>query len=262
MTPDVLRVVATLALDDRDHAVLGAVAALAARRPCDVTLLHVAAKTSAATAALLDGCAARLGLPAAVRLVVGAVDDAATAVLAELRAELLVVGRSAVGHGGSAWGPHGRALLRAAGCPVLIVPVGAALSFGRAAVGMDFSVSAFDTLALVGGLFDQVVCAVALDTEAVETDPAAIEANLRAAVAARGLPSPSVLTRTGAPADVLLALAPEVALIAVGTRGLSPLAAVCLGSTAERLAGRSPVPVLVVRRRGESRGLLGALFGT
>jgi nucleotide-binding universal stress UspA family protein len=64
----------------------------------------------------------------------------------------------------------------------------------------------------------------------------------------------------GSPADALLAAAEGVDLLAVGSRGLSPLAAVFLGSTAERLAGKSPRPVLVVRRRGEARGLLGAIF--
>ncbi|MES2640472.1 MAG: universal stress protein [Myxococcota bacterium] len=266
MTHGPLRVVATLALDDRDDAVLGAVSALAARRACDVTLLHVLARDRTDTPPAVDACAARLGVPAAVRVVRGAVDEAAATVLAELDADLLVVGRSAAEEGASAWGPHGRALLRAAGCPVLIVPVGASLGFGRVAVGMDLSASALDTLAFVGGLFDSVVCVVALDPEGDERDAAALEANVRAAVTARDLPMPAIVARAGAaPADVLLAVAsepPEVALIAVGTRGLSPLAVAFLGSTAERLAGRSARPVLVVRRRGESRGLLGALFGT
>ncbi|MDP2311218.1 MAG: universal stress protein [Pseudomonadota bacterium] len=266
MTPVALRVVATLALDHRDEAVLGAVAALAARRPCEVTLLHVLGRDRAAAAAALEARAASLGVSAAVRLVVGAVDEAATAVLAELGADLLVVGRSAAAEGASAWGPHGRALLRAAGCPVLIVPAGASVGFRRAAVGMDLSTSALDTLAFVGDLCDELVCVVALDPEGDEGNVAGIEANVREAVAARGLPVPEILTRAGAaPADVLLAVSSEsgadVELIAVGTRGLSALAVAFLGSTAERLAGRSPLPVLVVRRRGESRGLLGALFG-
>lgn len=258
-----LRVVATLALDARDDAVLRAVAALASRRACEVTILHVLGRDRPEDPARVHARAAGLAVPASVRLVSGAVEDAVTTVLAELDAGLLVVGRGAAEDGASAWGPHGRALLRAAGCPVLIVPEGASLGFGRAAVGMDLSVSALDTLAFVEALFDSVVCVAALDPESTEADAAEIEAKVRAAVAARGIPVSEILLRAGAaPADVLLDIAADVELIAVGTRGLSPLAVAFLGSTAERLAGRCPRPVLVVRRRGESRGLLGALFGS
>ncbi|MDP2312138.1 MAG: universal stress protein [Pseudomonadota bacterium] len=260
-----LRVVATLALDDRDAAVLGAVDALSARRPCEVTLLHVLPRASATAAAAVDACVARLGVPAAARVVVGAIDEVAPAVLAEVDAGLLIVGRSVTVDGAPAWGPHGRALLRSAGCPVLIVPLGASLGFGRAAVGMDLSPSALETLAFVRGLYDEVVAVAALAPDDAPADPEAaveaIEAHFRSVLAERDLPVPRLIARAGgSPADVLLGVAAEFDLLAVGSRGLTALAAVFLGSTAERLAGRSPRPVLVVRRRGEARGLLGALF--
>jgi nucleotide-binding universal stress UspA family protein len=260
-----LRIVATLALDDRDDAVLAAVRALTARRATDVTLLHVQARAGAGIPDALAAAAARLGVPATTRVVAGTVDHAAESVLLEVGADLLVVGRSAAADGAAAWGPHGRALLRAAGCPVLVVPVGSVTAFGRAALGMDLSPSALDALVLARGLFDDVLAIAVLAPEDAAAGAAeviaSLEARFHAALAARGLPAAPLAGRAGSsPADVLLALAPEVDVLVVGSRGLSPLATVLLGSTAERLAGRNHGPVLVVRRRGDTRGLLGALF--
>ncbi len=259
-----IRVLATLALDDRDTAVLDAVAVLAERRPCLVTILHVRARPDAAVTARVEAYAARFGPSASARVAVGAVDEAVAVMLEELHADLLVVGRSEAVEGAAAWGPHGRALLRAAGCPVLVVPEGAPVAFRRAAIGMDLSASALDTLALAGSLYDEVVAVAALERDEVDGHAemvASIQARFREAVALRGLPVPVLLARSGgSPADVLLALAPEMDALAVGSRGLSALAATVLGSTAQRLAGRSQRPVLVVRRQGGTRGLFGALF--
>jgi nucleotide-binding universal stress UspA family protein len=49
-------------------------------------------------------------------------------------------------------------------------------------------------------------------------------------------------------------------LLVVGSRGLSRLAALLLGSTAEGLAGRSEGPVLIIRAKGEALGVLEGLF--
>lgn len=257
-----LRVVASLALDDRDDSVLAAVRALAARRATEVTLLHVEGRGRVGAASCIDAAAARLGVPAAVLLVSGEVDSAAEGVLLDLRADLLLVGRSAAVEGAAAWGPHGRALLRVAGCPVLVVPVGSVPAFGRAALGMDLSPSALDALGLARALFDEVrAVAVLAPDDAEGAAINSLEARFHEALDARGLPRSPLLGRVGgSPADVLLALASEVDVLVVGSRGLSPLATVFLGSTAERLAGRNHGPVLVVRRRGETRGLFGALF--
>jgi nucleotide-binding universal stress UspA family protein len=46
----------------------------------------------------------------------------------------------------------------------------------------------------------------------------------------------------------------------MGSRGLTPLAAMLLGSSADRVAGRSPGPVLIVRKKGNHMGLLAGLF--
>ena len=46
----------------------------------------------------------------------------------------------------------------------------------------------------------------------------------------------------------------------LSSRGLSRIATVLLGSTAERVAGLCDGPLLVVRRKGEVIGLLEGLF--
>jgi nucleotide-binding universal stress UspA family protein len=46
----------------------------------------------------------------------------------------------------------------------------------------------------------------------------------------------------------------------VGSRGLTPLAAVLLGSTAERLGGRCRQPLLVDRPKGAHHGLFTAIL--
>jgi nucleotide-binding universal stress UspA family protein len=50
-------------------------------------------------------------------------------------------------------------------------------------------------------------------------------------------------------------------MIVVGSRGLSRSAAAILGSTAERVLTCSPLPVLIVKRKGETVHLLDALLG-
>jgi len=58
-----------------------------------------------------------------------------------------------------------------------------------------------------------------------------------------------------------LAAARKMDMIAVGSRGLSPTAAAILGGTAERILLHAPQPVLIVKRKGETVGLLKALLG-
>jgi nucleotide-binding universal stress UspA family protein len=58
-----------------------------------------------------------------------------------------------------------------------------------------------------------------------------------------------------------LASARKMDMIVVGSRGLSPTAAAILGGTAERILLGAPQPVLIVKRKGETIGLLNALLG-
>lgn len=53
----------------------------------------------------------------------------------------------------------------------------------------------------------------------------------------------------------------KVDVIVVGSRGLSWPASMLLGSTAERILVTSPLPVLIVKQKGETVNLLNALLG-
>jgi nucleotide-binding universal stress UspA family protein len=57
-----------------------------------------------------------------------------------------------------------------------------------------------------------------------------------------------------------LAAVRKMDMIVVGSRGLSRSAAAILGSTAERVLTVSPLPVLIVKRKGETVHLLDALL--
>lgn len=57
-----------------------------------------------------------------------------------------------------------------------------------------------------------------------------------------------------------IAAAGQADLIVMGTRGRSPAAAVLLGSESEQTLMESPIPVLVVKHRGERVGLLEILL--
>ncbi len=59
-----------------------------------------------------------------------------------------------------------------------------------------------------------------------------------------------------------LAAARKMDMIAVGSRGLSPTAAAILGGTAEQITLNAPQPVLIVKQKGETTGLLDVLLGT
>ena len=58
-----------------------------------------------------------------------------------------------------------------------------------------------------------------------------------------------------------LAAARKMDLVVVGSRGLSATAAAILGGTAEQILQHAPLPVLIVKRKGETVGLLNALLG-
>lgn len=57
-----------------------------------------------------------------------------------------------------------------------------------------------------------------------------------------------------------LAAVRKMDMIVAGSRGLSRAAAVLLGRTAERILVMSPLPVMIVKRKGETVGLLNALL--
>ena len=59
-----------------------------------------------------------------------------------------------------------------------------------------------------------------------------------------------------------LAAARKMDMIVIGSRGLTAAAAAILGSTAEQVLLRSPQPVMIVKEKGETHGLLDALLGS
>jgi hypothetical protein len=65
----------------------------------------------------------------------------------------------------------------------------------------------------------------------------------------------SSVVRSGRPAAAIVAQAEEGGhdLVVVGSRGLGRLGALVLGSVSRAVCARSSVPVLVARRRGQSR---------
>lgn len=265
-----MRVLAMMGADARDAAVVSVIRALASRGLLRLRVAHAtdgAVDARALAGHLLAAVGDISGGVVEAEVRPGASDDVAEELLLEAPADLLVIGRSARGAAASGWGENGRTLLRGAGCPVLIVPSDAApVRLGRVAVGMDLSPQAIDALVLASSLCERPE-AVAVIASEDGRDAATVRADLTerldAALAERGRASVPLRALPGAsPADVLLALEDEFDVLAVGSRGLSPLATVFLGSTAERLAGRSRRPILVVRRRGEALGVFGALLGS
>ena len=65
---------------------------------------------------------------------------------------------------------------------------------------------------------------------------------------------------TGDPAEQICAYAEEIdaRLIAVGTRGHSPVASILLGSVSNAIIRRAPCPVLIVRESGQAREIAAA----
>ncbi len=187
--------------------------------------------------------------------------------------DLLVMGRASASQDGEpAWGPHGRHLLQTALCSMLVVPMGAMLKLDEVVVGLDFSRLAGESLLVGATIADHVVALCQYNTAAAaagsitddEFTTHLLEAAHRhfdkdLAPMLGNLPRPTLELATGDRAsDVLIDRAGERLLI-VGSRGLSRLALMLLGSTAERLAGRSIGPVLIVRRKGEVMGVLEGL---
>lgn len=268
-----------LGLGERDPALLDAVVAWHSRRPVSrLYVVHVKTvsqpipglgKTVSGPppAPLLERAeAARVRLPGVDVEAVYAVGRAPEelARLAETRGlDLVVLGRAPAERQKAAWGAQGLRILRTSDCPVLVVPNGARLELGRAFVGMDFSPNAVDALRITATLCTEVRALAVVDpAEEAEAAEATARRYYAATVAPAfdGSPPPLDVVQATGPADALLAAANQADLLAIGSRGLTPIAAVLLGSTAERLGGRCRQPLLVVRRRGENRGLFGGLL--
>lgn len=280
------QVLIPLALDERDLTLIEAGHALVARRAVRrVCLVHVSerarpqpGRTSPAVLrpqafeVAVEAFASRVrGVEVVGMHLQGRAVDEVVRVYAREGIDLLLVGRDRAERPGAAWGDHGLRLLRLTDGPVLVVPDGAALSFGEAVVGVDFSELAMEALARATEVFDRVRAVAVVDREGEGLDEVAFaeqravmkahyEAAARvAALGGRSAP-PLEVMEAGSPADALLVASMGAGVMVVGSRGLTPLAAVLLGSTAERLGGRCERPLLVHRRKGAQQGVFQTLF--
>lgn len=285
-------VLVMLALDEHDPSVLDAVAAGAERMGAHtVVLAHVSPLDplvgTLGVGISYDSTTVPAGLSAAQADLQGRLPGctvvtehgrgAPDAVLSEIvqrrDVDLLVLGRLRTSHADEGWGPSGRSLLRTVTCSALVVPQGSRLDLTSAVVGLDFSSHAAHALGVACQLADTATAVCQYDLRAAGhgslTDAefaAELEKNARQHFAdsvAQHLPpgaAPVLEVHSGDRASEVLLDRAGTALVVVGSRGLSKLATVLLGSTAERLAGRADGPVLIVRKKGEVLSLLEGLF--
>lgn len=274
MSPVFPEVVVPVHLDARDTPVLAAVEALAlAGRLGRVHLLHVVevGRTWLGRAPVvpprppaldalvdaLDRRHAHVDLTAAYSA--GRTVDVVARYAEDAGADLVVVGRPDAPPEGAGWTELGQRLLRLVDAPVLVVPDRVPAALQTAVVGMDLSENAVLALEVAARVFPGVRAIAVVDRagEGGEDPGPATQAAYAKVVDLDPRP-PLELLDGPSPTEVLLAQ--EADVVVIGSRGLTPLAAVLLGSTAERLGAVCVRPLLVVRRKGEHRGLFQTLF--
>lgn len=272
LTTPLHTVAVLLGLDGRDDTLIDAVHVLAGRHAmARVLLVHVGdrgTRPASLDRRIADVAEALPGVKVQGIHATGRAEDEVARLVVGEQVDLVILGRTRAEGGQPAWGEHGLAVLRTADCPVLLVPDDSRVAFGSALVGMDFSENALEALRLVSLLCDHVRPIAVVDPNAEgESEAEAREGVLdawRAKVVDKHPDetfAPLEVVAAHGPADALLYASAEVDLLVVGSRGLTPLAARLLGSTAERLGGRCNQPLLVYRNKGTHRGVLGALFG-
>jgi nucleotide-binding universal stress UspA family protein len=259
-----------------DLAVLDAVRSLAKPQPGQpggrVYLLHVherprslfghrSAPVQTASPALLQEAAQALsaeGIEVVLIHCDGRLTEEVERIVHEEEIDLVIVGRPERG-----WGDHGLRVVRLSDAPVLVMPEGARLLRGSAVVGMDFSANALRAYNRLRTFFAAVRPVTVVDTAGEQADAEALRTNVieiwheKAGIAAAEI----TVVESTQPANALLHAAENADLLAVGSRGLTPLAAVLLGSTAEKLGARCPHPLLVYREAGTRRGFISSLMG-
>lgn len=203
----------------------------------------------------------------------------------DLELDLIVVGRRLPAHQmgvGSAFSK----LARKSPCSVLVAPNFARPHFSRLLVPVDFSDHsrlALETalsLARASGDPHAQVTAQTVFTVGYGyhktglTLPEAVRkledvarqklAEFVADVDTSGVEFNTVCTCSDRTAQAIhdLAAASKMDMIVVGSRGLTRAAAAILGEVAERILHDAAQPVLIVKRKGETIGLLNALLGT
>jgi len=182
----------------------------------------------------------------------------------EEQSDLLLVGHH---RGRSGRRSLARRLAMQAPCSLLMVPRGSPPSIRRILCAVDFSehsALALSTATLIAqraGLAECLALHVNFETQTIGREPAALE-RFTAPLELHGVhvrpffeQGPSV-----AQSAVRVAQFEQVDLIVAGTRGESRAASVLLGSVSEQLLEDTPIPLLIVKQRGERISLLEALF--
>lgn len=277
-----------LALDERDQATVEAFLGLAPRLGVQrltvvhlqqVDLLPAAIARSLPTAspgpspelsARVDALRAALpDVAVDVELGGGEPIEALDQLQQRLQPDLLVIGRSPLDDDDDAWGEIGRNAMRHARTSTLVVPHGWRGPARGAVVGVDFSAHSALALKTALQLYDDVVCLYQYDPRHRHAGSMtevqfslALAGNARESFEQDLLPQlggrtpPLEVVGTRRASDAIVARADGDRMIVIGSRGLSPFAALLLGSTAERIAGRAAAPVLIVRIKGEEMGLV------
>jgi|GEM_PF-1728376 len=286
-------VLVMLGLDHRDDSVLRAVVAsverfgvttvcvchIDNRDPLSGPLVGVAASTNTEAPPELQAAAARLvdELPDHVevkwRHLVGPTEAVLVKAVEENDIDLVVMGRNPAIDGQPGWGSSRRKLLRLTTCSVMVVPHGTEVDWSRVVCGMDFSQCAKTALGVACTVGDSVDAVYQYDPQTVvEAGRKQEEFRQQVANNARQLLERDVLSKVGEGmarpnlivhpggkvADVLIRYA-QMSPVVMGSRGMTPLAALLLGSSADRVAGRALGPVLIVRQKGSVLGLLEGL---
>ncbi len=213
-------------------------------------------------------------LPADIRvdakLLIGPTEAVLVDAVDKTDIDLVVMGRNPAIDGQPGWGSSRRKLLRLTTCSVMVVPHGSELDWSRVVCGMDFSQCARAALSVACRASDSVDAIYQYDPKAV-VEAGRKQEEFRKQVAnnarkllerdvlgesSEGLARPNLIVHPGGKvADVLIRYA-QMSPIVMGSRGMTPLAALLLGSSADRVAGRALGAVLIVRRKGSVLGLL------
>lgn len=136
---------------------------------------------------------------------------------------------------------------------VLVVPKDATLGLSRLLVASDgspFGDAAFTKALALAKRLESALFGLSVAREEGELQAAQAATQQMLSQANRqGVPM-EVRVRVGAPDDAIVqtALDTQAELIILGTHGRTGLTRLLMGSTTERVIGRSPIPVLVVKR--------------
>lgn len=137
---------------------------------------------------------------------------------------------------------------------VLVVPRGAALEFKRVLIAADdspFSAAAWQEALSITQRMESHLTAIAVAASGGEVKAAnQVVHRMEAEARLRGVPLETAVPY-GRPFEAILqvAQAKKVNLIVLGSHGRTGLRRLLLGSTAERVIGQAPCPVLVVKKK-------------